>query len=307
MKKRFISLLLSAAMIMGLLPVIEMPVSAATYDGSTIDRRQIVAPVYNSAIFDQIKGDWLYFDQYPSINKASASVGPLFLAEEYQGTMQALGFDNGAIYNLVTTTETRDRVTEWDMYFSGVSWRSSVKNNPDVKMRLGGNLINGATMSVYNGDTLQGTNRGTKNKTVTTTKDVSFGEKLKTTGRITNPWIVLIDDIKPELVGVSGGLDSLTLTFDEILRWANGSAPNSIGEYTITENQDWAWRYSLTGITAAKDAEATVTGSAITVDLTAEGETVSFTNTRSQGYWLGGDSFVENVFSAAAAAAQVAE
>lgn len=80
-----------------------------------------------------------------------------------------------------------------------------------------------------------------------------------------------------------------------------------IGEYTITENQDWAWRYSLTGITAAKDAEATVTGSAITVDLTAEGETVSFTNTRSQGYWLGGDSFVENVFSAAAAAAQVAE
>lgn len=80
-----------------------------------------------------------------------------------------------------------------------------------------------------------------------------------------------------------------------------------IGEYTITENQDWAWRYSLTGITAAKDAEATVTGSAITVDLTAEGETVSFTNTRSQDYWLGGDSFVENVFGAAAAAAQVAE
>lgn len=234
MKKRFISLLLSAAMIMGLLPVIEMPVSAATHDGSTIDIRQTVAPVYNSAIFDQIKGDWLYFDQYPSINKASASVGPLFLAEEYQGTMQALGFDNGAIYNLVTTTETRDRATEWDMYFSGVTWRWSVENNPDVKMRLGGNLINGATMSVYDGDTLQGTNSGTKNKTVTTTKDVSFGGKLKTTGRITNPWIVLIDDIKPELVGVSGGLDSLTLTFDEILRWANGSAPNSIGEYTIT-------------------------------------------------------------------------
>lgn len=234
MKKRFVSLLLTAAMILGMLPAIEMPVSAATHDGSTIDSWETVAPVYNSAIFDQIKGDWLSFDQYPGIGKASASVGPLFLAEEYQGTMQALGFNNGAIYNLVTTTETRDRATEWDMYYSGVSWWSSVKNNPDVKMRLGGNLINGATMSVYDGDTLQGTNSGTKNRTVSTTKDVSIGGKLKTTGRITNPWIVLIDNNKPELVGVSGGLDSLTLTFDEILRWANGSAPNSIGEYTIT-------------------------------------------------------------------------
>ncbi len=234
MKKRFVSLLLTAAMILGMLPAIEMPVRAATHDGSTIDSWETVAPVYNSAIFDQIKGDWLSFDQYPGIGKASASVGPLFLAEEYQGTMQALGFNNGEIYNLVTTTETRDRATEWDMYYSGVSWWSSVKNNPDVKMRLGGNLINGATMSVYDGDTLQGTNSGTKNRTVTTTKDVSIGGKLKTTGRITNPWIVLIDNNKPELVGVSGGLDSLTLTFDEILRWANGSAPNSIGEYTIT-------------------------------------------------------------------------
>lgn len=232
MKKRIISLLLSAAMIMGLLPVIEMPADAATHDGSTIDIWQTVAPVYNSAILDQIKGDWLSFDQYPSISKASASIGPLFLAEEYQGTMQALGFNNGEIYNLVTTTETRDQATEWSMYYP--NWWSSVANNPDVKMRLGGNLINGATMSIYNGDTLLGTNSGTRGKTVSTTKDVSIGGTLKTTGRITNPWVVLIDNNKPELVSVSGGLDVLTLTFDEILRWANGSASKSIGEYTIT-------------------------------------------------------------------------
>jgi len=234
MKKRFISLLLSAAMILGILPVVKMPASAATHADSTIDSRETVAPVYNSAVFEQIKGDWLYFDQYPGTGKASASIGPLFLSQEYQGTIQMLGYNGGDYYNLITTTETRDRATEWDMYYSGVSWWSSVEDNPDVKMRLGGNLINGATMSIYDGDTLLGTNSGARGKTVSTTKDVSIGGKLKTTGRITNPWIVLIDNNKPELVGVSGGLDSLTLTFDEILRWANGSALNSIGEYTIT-------------------------------------------------------------------------
>lgn len=58
-----------------------------------------------------------------------------------------------------------------------------------------------------------------------------------------------------------------------------------IGEYTVTENTAWSWRYTP------------VNGNQ-TITLTANGEnTVSFSNKRSWIYWLSGDSYHENQFT----------
>lgn len=56
------------------------------------------------------------------------------------------------------------------------------------------------------------------------------------------------------------------------------------GLYTVTEKEDWSWRYK-----AEKGAK--------TVTLTAGGNTVIFDNTRKNGQWLSGDNFKENQFA----------
>lgn len=55
-----------------------------------------------------------------------------------------------------------------------------------------------------------------------------------------------------------------------------------IGEYTVTENTDWSWRYTPDGKTK-------------TITLVANGENeVAFDNNRSWIYWLSGDSYCTN-------------
>lgn len=57
------------------------------------------------------------------------------------------------------------------------------------------------------------------------------------------------------------------------------------GEYTVTENTDWSWRY-------------TPTDNSKTITLVADGENVvAFNNNRSWIYWLSGDSHIENQFT----------
>lgn len=58
------------------------------------------------------------------------------------------------------------------------------------------------------------------------------------------------------------------------------------GQYTVTENTDWSWRYTPTG------------GPSKTMTLVANGRNeVEFENTRSRIYWLSGDSCKENQFT----------
>ena len=58
------------------------------------------------------------------------------------------------------------------------------------------------------------------------------------------------------------------------------------GQYTVTENTDWSWRYTPTD------------GENITIILEADGENeVTFNNNRSWIYWLSGDSYNENQFT----------
>jgi len=58
-----------------------------------------------------------------------------------------------------------------------------------------------------------------------------------------------------------------------------------LGNYTVTELTDWAWRYSPVG-GAVKEAA---------VD--ADGASVSYSNTRTNLYWLNGDNYSENTFA----------
>ena len=58
-----------------------------------------------------------------------------------------------------------------------------------------------------------------------------------------------------------------------------------VGEYTVTENTDWSWRY--TPVNSEKK-----------ITLTANGENaVSFNNKREKVLWLSGDCYVENWFT----------
>ena len=57
-----------------------------------------------------------------------------------------------------------------------------------------------------------------------------------------------------------------------------------IGTYTVTEDTDWSWRYTPQGGNSQK----------ITLSAT-EPNTVTFTNKRSKGKWLGGDAYNHNI------------
>ena len=75
----------------------------------------------------------------------------------------------------------------------------------------------------------------------------------------------------------------------------NGSAVIKdlpIGEYTITEQSGWSWRYTPT----SQSQKATITA-ASTGDQTV---TVTFKNTRQKGKWLNGSSWCKNVFGTGA-------
>ena len=56
-----------------------------------------------------------------------------------------------------------------------------------------------------------------------------------------------------------------------------------IGTYTVTEDTDWSWRYT------PKEKGKTITLSA------TEPNTVTFTNNRTKGKWLGGDAYKHNI------------
>ena len=58
-----------------------------------------------------------------------------------------------------------------------------------------------------------------------------------------------------------------------------------VGEYTVTEVTSWSWRY-------------TPASGSVTHDITPTQPpyTFDFTNTRSNGKWLGGDAYSKNVF-----------
>ena len=69
-----------------------------------------------------------------------------------------------------------------------------------------------------------------------------------------------------------------------------------VGEYTVTEIQEWSWRYDLKNVkTVVSDNSQKVTDG-IKFVLTEEGEQVVFTNSREEEKWLSGDCYCENIW-----------
>lgn len=79
-----------------------------------------------------------------------------------------------------------------------------------------------------------------------------------------------------------------------------------VGEYTVTEDEAWSWRYTLVKTTDAdKDVKApwaetdtneTFSGSGLTFAFTYLGEEVTFTNERTEDQWLDGEAWAQNIF-----------
>jgi len=141
------------------------------------------------------------------------------------------------------------------------------------------------------------------NATVTNTVRLRYANlTIKKTG---------IDDLDHHATNASGkeewqntiytitGTSSAGVTIEpiEVVIYGNTSVTIKslpIGNYTVTENAGWSWRYGVDTITAEKDTNEVGVGNSVTFDLTWENETVNYKNKRKNIYWLSGDSYAEN-------------
>ncbi len=106
-----------------------------------------------------------------------------------------------------------------------------------------------------------------------------------------------IDEHQTFLFRIQGGGVDLTVTVhgnDQI----TVSGLKVDGSYTITEITDWSWRYEFTEVeTNLTKVESSVTNGATVVLSSDEADNVvTFVNTRSNPYWLDGDSYIVNIF-----------
>lgn len=70
-------------------------------------------------------------------------------------------------------------------------------------------------------------------------------------------------------------------------------------KYTVTELTDWSWRYEFSKWVFVSDDAAGANGieNAAAVTLGTDGNEITFTNERSNPYWLDGDSWCKNIFN----------
>lgn len=68
--------------------------------------------------------------------------------------------------------------------------------------------------------------------------------------------------------------------------------------YTVTEKTGWSWRYGFKSWAFVTDGttDANGTTNRATITLGASGNEITFTNSRSNQYWLDGDSWCNNIF-----------
>ena len=68
------------------------------------------------------------------------------------------------------------------------------------------------------------------------------------------------------------------------------------GEYTITEDTGWSWRYETVSATV-NDAAQSLTNGGFTKDFN-ENASVTFTNTKTNNHWLSWEDTIQNIFKA---------
>ncbi len=112
------------------------------------------------------------------------------------------------------------------------------------------------------------------------------------------------DENQSFLFNVKGMEDTITADIDLVVRVAANDSVTienlPLGLYTVTELQEWSWRYTLSSIkdtnntsTMVKDGNVLI-GARVKVD--SNGNTVTFTNTRDEDQWLSGDCYADNWF-----------
>ena len=95
-----------------------------------------------------------------------------------------------------------------------------------------------------------------------------------------------IDENQSFIFTVTGADDVTRGTSVKVVITGNNSVTIKgllIGQYTVTEDTNWSWRYS--------------TSNGGDVDVVAGGSSIIFENSRSKGQWLSGDSVAENQFT----------
>ena len=107
-----------------------------------------------------------------------------------------------------------------------------------------------------------------------------------------------VDPNQTFLFQITGeNVDLIVTVHGNSLTTINGLKVGS--EYTVTELTDWSWRYEFSSWAVSGDITTSdfskENGASIT--LGATGNTITFTNTRSNEYWLDGDSYKVNIFN----------
>lgn len=71
-----------------------------------------------------------------------------------------------------------------------------------------------------------------------------------------------------------------------------------IGDYSVKEIKSWSWRYHLENASGIKGVQNNVVTDGLKLKLNEKGDyKVSFTNVRTNPYWLSGDAYKANLFS----------
>ena len=89
------------------------------------------------------------------------------------------------------------------------------------------------------------------------------------------------------VVNIAGGNTSGSVTINDL----------PIGTYTVTENNDWSWRYSVHSISGTIVTDSSGNAGNVRLEADAGTNVITFSNKRDEIYWLSGDAYADNNFA----------
>lgn len=245
MKRRFLSLVLACALVLGLLPPMQLAWNAAAADTVSVS----TIPIYNDQVFAQIRDDYIYNTDSTAKTTVYASAAVLYKPGDHDAHITwGADYHPGDTNNLRPSVEVRSyKSKSWYAEFEMFDYRTYryFIKNPDVQMRFGAKFTttkkSKPTMTV-SGVTIgsdAGSNATTRlDGTATPSETIRF-EGGPDTG-ISGAWAALIDNATavPETGGITAALSgnwlSLDIPMDEALRWANPDAYSYADQIYIT-------------------------------------------------------------------------
>lgn len=230
--KKLSAILLAVAMLLPLTPQVgnsnPLSVDASNAYVSTIETwRYDLAPVYNDNIYNELKDTHI---KYRCVGRdtATMSIGPLFRADYHPHTQMDMTYNGGNEYNMITGTKVvYDGVGRWE----NCAWNYSQHFSDETVYRIGANKYSGG--GFIRALTSDGSHLGTARGGYIDINHKKGVDYVETYRNLETPYVVAIDNKKPEITGVSmSSFGEVTLYFSELLRPANGGI--NVGEYTIS-------------------------------------------------------------------------